>query len=392
MSAFPFVFDPKFVTISTDFPKNTTEYHISIGTLSNKNDWHFTLHTERWDMARHLVTGAAGFLGSHIIQNLVSRGERDIIALDVIACDEPVDGVQYVQGSVLDQKLLRELIPGVDYVHHNAALVPLTKSGDDFFKVNVHGTRNIVECCGANKVRKLIHMSSSAIYGLPEEMPITDKTPCMPIEIYGQSKLEGEKEVWKYIEAGGAACCIRPRTIIGGTSRLGIFQILFEWISEGKNIYVIGKGDNLFQFVHVDDLIEASVKSAFSPHNGLYNIGAAQYNTLREDLETLCAHAGTGAGVKSLPVSLTKAALYLADKTGISPLAPWHYLTYHKPFVFDISKAMRELEWAPRYSNTDAMFQSYDWYLANREHMQTSRSAHKKPVPQGILKMIKFFS
>jgi len=343
-------------------------------------------------MAKHFVTGAAGFLGSQIVDKLHSLGERDIIAFDVLPCQELPQGVTGVQGSVLDKGLLMRLTEGVDYIHHNAALVPLTKSGSDFQAVNVIGTRNIVECCKKNAVRKLIHMSSSAIYGLPEDMPITEKTGYAPIEVYGQSKLDGEKEVWKYMQEGGRAVCIRPRTIIGGKSRLGIFQILFEWISEGINIYVIGKGDNLFQFVHVDDLIDASIKAAFSDAEGLYNIGAAQYGTLRGDLEALCRHAGTGSRVKSLPVALTKFGLYCMDMLKLSPLAPWHYLTYHKPFVFDISKAQFELGWQPRCGNQESLIESYEWYLENRQAMRSGNSAHKKPVPQKILRLIKFFS
>jgi nucleoside-diphosphate-sugar epimerase len=343
-------------------------------------------------MAKHFVTGAAGFLGSQIVEKLCQIGETDITAFDIIKCDHTFEGVNYVQGTVLDKELLLKLTKNVDYIHHNAALVPLTKSGRDFYNVNVIGTRNIVECCEKHNVKKLIHMSSSAIYGLPKDMPITDKTPYAPIEIYGQSKLDGEKEVWRYMDEGGRASCIRPRTIIGGKSRLGIFQILFEWVSEGKNIYVIGDGNNQFQFLHVDDLINASIKAAFSEHNGLYNIGAAEYRTLREDLEALCRYAGTGSRVKRLPVGLTKLGLYLMDKAKLSPLAPWHYLTYHKPFVFDISKAQRELGWAPKHSNEKSLVESYEWYLANREKMLTTKSTHKKPVQQKILKIIKFFS
>lgn len=351
-----------------------------------------TPRLEREIMATHFVTGAAGFLGSHIIEKLHSIGERDIIALDILPCQGLPEGITAVQGSVLDRDMLLRLTEGVDYIHHNAALVPLTKSGSEFTAVNVVGTRNIVECCRVHGVKKLIHMSSSAIYGVPADMPITDQTDYAPIEVYGQSKLDGEKEVWSYIEQGGAAACIRPRTIIGGKSRLGIFQIMFEWISEGKNIYVIGDGNNLFQFVHVDDLIDASIKAAFSGAVGLYNIGAAHYGTLRSDLEALCRHANTGSGVRSLPVALTKFGLYFMDKLNLSPLAPWHYLTYHKPFVFDITKAQRELAWEPRHGNQESLIESYAWYLKNRQTLQEGQSAHRKPVRQKVLRFLKFFS
>lgn len=343
-------------------------------------------------MPKHFITGASGFLGSHIVEKLNGMGE-EVYAFDILGSESRIQGVSYLQGDILDKDGLLKITEGMDYVHHNAALVPLTKAGKDFYNVNVIGTRNIIECCKKNGIKKLVHMSSSAIYGLPEEMPITDRTEYHPIEIYGQSKLDAEKEVWKYMKDGGRASCIRPRTIVGGKSRLGIFQILFEWISEGRNIYVIGKGSNLFQFVHVDDLISASIKAAFSENCGLYNIGADRYRTLREDLEELISYAKTGSKVKSLPVSLTKSALYMADILRLSPLAPWHYLTYHKPFVFDISKAVKELKWTPKYSNIEALIESYNWYLSNREAIKKeSGSTHRKAVKQGILKLIKLLS
>ncbi len=344
-------------------------------------------------MAKHFVTGASGFLGSHIVKRLLEMGEDEIISFDILNSDEKLKGVRYIQGDILDKGRLIEITRDVNYVHHNAALVPLVKAGEDFRKVNVIGTRNIIECCRKNKIKKMVHTSSSAIYGLPDNMPITDNTEYKPIEIYGQSKLDAEREVWEYMEEGGGASCIRPRTIVGGESRLGIFQILFEWISEGKNIYVIGDGSNLFQFVHVDDLIDASIKAAFSENYGLYNIGTDGYSTLKKDLDKLIEYAGTGSEVKGLPVGLAKILLHIADILKLSPLAPWHYMTYHKPFVFDISKAIRELNWKPKYSNIEGLTESYDWYLSNKDRLnKESASTHKKPVKQGILKLLKLFS
>ena len=156
-------------------------------------------------MTKHFVTGAAGFLGRHIVEKLCQEGETDIIAFDILTCGYTFNGVTYVQGTVLNRELLLELTRTVDYIYHTAALVPLTKSGEGFYNVNVVGTRNIVECCKLNDVQKLVHISSSAIYGLPNDMPITDKTGYAPIEIYGQSKLDAEREVWRYREEGGRA-------------------------------------------------------------------------------------------------------------------------------------------------------------------------------------------
>jgi nucleoside-diphosphate-sugar epimerase len=268
----------------------------------------------------------------------------------------------------------------------------LTKSGADFRRVNVEGTRNIIACCRQHGL-KLVHISSSAIYGLPDDVPITASTPYHPIEVYGRSKLAAEQEVWEFMEGGGRATCIRPRTTVGGEQRLGIFQILFEWISEGRNIFIIGDGSNLFQFVHISDLVDAIIKAALSERNGLYNIGADRYGTLREDLEALLAHAGTGSRIRSIPFSVAQPLLFLADIARLSPLAPWHYLTYHKPFVFDITRAREELNWRPVYSNREALIASYDWYLRHRQDRGgTASSVHTRPVSQGILKLLKYFS
>lgn len=343
-------------------------------------------------MARHLITGSSGFLGGHIVERLRRMGE-DVVAIDVIDPAEHKEGVTYVQGDIVDLPLLDRTIAGVDYVHHNAALVPLTKAGDRFQEVNVQGTRNIIACCKKHGVKKLIHMSSSAIYGLPEQQPITEDTQYEPVEIYGRSKLQADQEVWKYIQEGGKACCIRPRTVIGGKSRLGIFQILFDWICDGKKIYIIGDGSNLFQFVHVDDLLDAEIKATYSDHSGRYNIGTDRYRTLREDLEALITYANTGSRVVSLPVGLTKFILQTADILGLSPLAPWHYLTYHKPFVFALTKEKRELNWQPRYSNIDALIESYNWYRANRGTLlDDGHSIHTKSVQQKLLKILRWFS
>lgn len=343
-------------------------------------------------MATHFVTGSSGFLGSQIVLRLRRMGEA-VIAFDVLDPATRLGNVSYVKGSVLDMDALSDAVRQAQYVHHNAALVPLTKAGKGFHDVNVQGTQNVIECCRRHGVKKLVHMSSSAIYGIPDEMPITDKTPYRPVEIYGQSKLEADLAVQRYMREGGQASCIRPRTIIGGASRLGIFQILFEWISEGRNVYVIGDGSNLFQFVHVDDLIDASVKAAFSDHCGLYNVGTDRYRTLREDLDGLIAFAKTRSRVVGLPVWPSMAALWIADKLKLSPLAPWHYLTYHKPFVFDISKARSELDWTPRYSNLEAFTESYAWFLEHRGQLQAEgRSAHTKPVREKLLRLVRWLS
>jgi len=271
--------------------------------------------------------------------------------------------------------------------------VPLAKAGKRYWTVNVEGTRTALEAARSAKVKMFCHMSSSAIFGSPTQMPITNDTPREPVEIYGRAKLAAEELVIQAGREGMSVSSIRPRTIVG-TGRLGIFEILFDWIRDGANIYIIGPGTYPFQFVHVDDLCEVSLQSALQEKPGLYNVGAKQFGSLRDDLGALIRHAGTKSKIKSLPVFLTIGTLMAFDKLRLSPLGPWHYLTYHKPFYFDIKPTMDTLGWTPKHDNVSILTGAYDWFMSSRHQAQVSggMSFHKRSVKQGILRVLKALS
>jgi nucleoside-diphosphate-sugar epimerase len=336
---------------------------------------------------KHLITGGSGFLGNLIARRLLAGGEQ-VRILDVWEDPSRPPEIEFVHCDVRDAAGVARAMAGVDIVHHNAALVPLTKSGKDFTSVNVDGSRIVAEQA-AGRVRAFIHMSSSAVYGSPA-CPITAETPCRPIEIYGRAKLAGELAVREVCEKNGTALIvIRPRTILG-VGRLGIFQILFEWIAAGQNIFVIGDGHVKFQFVHADDLIDAYMLALRLGKPGIYNVGAARFGTLREALENLVCHAHSFSRVRSLPAGPTIRTLQALDFLGLSPLAPWHYLTYHKPFHFDVTPLL-QLGWKPRYSNDYMFRESYDWFLANRAAAGagTTGSPHRRRVREGVLRLLR---
>ena len=341
----------------------------------------------------HLVTGGSGFVGSNIARLLAERGER-VRVLDLWKADDLPESVEFVQADINDRPAVDAAMRGVHYVHHTAALVPLAKAGDRYWRVNVEGTQVALDAAINAGVRMFCHMSSSAVFGSPDKMPITNETPREPVEIYGRAKLAGENLALRAAAEGHLPVSImRPRTIIG-TGRLGIFQILFDWIRDGANVYIIGDGTNRFQFVHVDDLAEASIRSCSHETPGIFNVGTDRFGTLREDLEFLCHHAQTGSKVRSLPVSLAINALRILDHPGLSPLSPWHYLTYHKPFYFDSEPAFKALGYHPKYSNRDMLTSSYDWFVENRDRVPKSAegSSHRSPVRQGILRILKAIS
>lgn len=341
---------------------------------------------------KHLVTGGSGFLGNLIALRLLRRGEKVVVA-DIWEDPARPKDIQFVHCDVRDADALRSAMRGIDVVHHNAALVPLTKSGERFREVNVDGSRNAAEAAAQAGVQAFVHMSSSAIFGIPQSCPITDQTPPKPVEIYGRAKWAGEQAVREVSgRTGLPLIVIRPRTILG-EGRLGIFQILFEWIHENRNVYVIGPGTGLFQFVHAHDLMDAYLLSLDRQQPGLYNVGTDRFGSVREALETLICSVGSGSKVRSLPESLTIRTLQSLDVLGLSPLAPWHYLTYHKPFHFDVSRLI-ELGWKPRYSNDEMFRESYDWFLRNYDRLKAEKagSAHRRPVREKLLWLLKKMS
>ena len=337
----------------------------------------------------HLVTGGSGFLGHLIVRRLLEKGER-VRALDVWESPDHPPEAEFVNCSVLDRDGVAKAMRDVGIVHHNAALVPLTKSGAQFAEVNHTGSKIMAEEAARAGADAFVHMSSTAIFG-KGECPITNNTPLAPFEIYGRAKLEGER-------AARAACgtmpfvAIRPRTILG-LGRLGIFQTLFDWIREGRKIYIIGDGSNLFQFVHASDLMSFYMLALEREKPGDYNVGAAEFRTLREDLEGLIARAGTKSRVVGLPVTPTIWTLRTLDFLRLSPLAPWHYETYHLPFHFDVAPLL-EMGWKPRYSNSEMFAESYQWFLENREQLarEKAASAHRSPLKEGVLGILRRLS
>lgn len=343
-------------------------------------------------MTRALITGGSGYFGCALRDRLRAAGTA-VRVFDLVDADDRPADVEFVAGDIRDAGAIGAACSGVDVVYHNVAQVPLAKDRALFDSVNVGGTANLLAAARDAGARKVVHTSSSAVFGIPARNPVDASVAPRPLEAYGRAKLEAEHAVAAAVAAGLDATIIRPRTILGH-GRLGIFQILFDWVADGRRIPVLGRGDNVYQFVHADDLADACLRAAARPGPAVYNVGAERFGTMRQTLEALCRHAGTGSRVYSLPMGAATAAMRLTSALGLSPLGPYHALMYGRSLYFDVAPAMRELGWQPRWSNEEMICQSYDWYLAHRAEVQsaTGRSAHRSAVKQGILALLKRLS
>lgn len=321
-------------------------------------------------MSKHLVTGVAGFLGKMTAEQLIKRG-HEVIGVDINPDPDLERLIDYRLVDVRDQKRLTSAMRGVEVVHHHAALVPLTRAYSDFVSVNVDGSRTVAEVAKEQDVRSFVHTSSSAIFGKTLNRPIDSLHPTNPVEPYGKSKLAGELAVKQVFHKGETQLVvIRPRTIIG-SNRGGIFELLFRWIRDSKPVFTVGNGENLFQFIHIEDLISAYFCALDSGTTGDFNVGTDSFSTLNAAFTNLIQYAGSQSRLVHLPISATMISLEVMEKLKLSPLAPWHYKTFHYPFYYDITP-LTNLGWQPQYSN-DAMFENaYASFLETSAEVQKS--------------------
>jgi nucleoside-diphosphate-sugar epimerase len=342
---------------------------------------------------RALITGGSGYFGCLLRDRLLERGDG-VRVFDLVDVDDRPSAVEYAAGDIRDAAAVARACEGVDVVYHNVAQVPLAKDRELFWSVNQGGTENLLAAAVKARVRKVVHTSSSAIFGVPRRNPVDESTEPTPMEDYGRAKLVGERLVHRYVaEQALDVTIIRPRTIVGH-GRLGIFQILFNWVEEGRRIPVLGKGDNVYQFVHADDLADACIRAGSRAGSAVYNIGAERFGTMRETLEALCRHAGTSSRVYSVPMGLAVAAMRLTSALGLSPLGPYHSLMYGRRLWFDLTRAKRELGWGARWSNEEMICQSYDWYRAHKAAVlsATEASPHRSAIKQGVLALVRRLS
>jgi nucleoside-diphosphate-sugar epimerase len=334
-----------------------------------------------------LVTGGSGYFGAVVVARLVARGQR-VRVFDLSDLPGRPDTVEFLQGDIRDRDAVEAACRDVEVAYHNVALVPVAKDAAAFWTVNRDGTRNLLAACLASGVRKVLHTSSSAIFGVPRSNPVDEQSVPEPREEYGRAKLAAESLCHDFEARGLDVSILRPRTIIG-PGRLGIMQLIYEWTYQGRNLPVMGRGDNLYQFVHGDDMAEACLLASERPGSRTYNVGTEDYCSMRETLEGLVRHADTGSRVRSIPMTLATLGMDLTSKLGLSPLGAYHSLMYGRSMYFDTSRAQRELGWNSRFGNVEMFCQSYDWYVANRDELLSARggSHHRSPVREGILSL-----
>jgi nucleoside-diphosphate-sugar epimerase len=339
------------------------------------------------------ITGGAGFLGINLVRHLLSKGYQ-VVSYDLLPFDYPERAqITEVEGDIRDPGRLQEAMKGSDLVVHTAAALPLYSEAD-IYSTDVDGTRNVMEAAAANGVKRVVYISSTAVYGVPDHHPLYETDSMIGVGPYGKAKIEAEKLAASFRDRGLVVPIIRPKSFVG-PERLGVFALFYDWAKDGKGFPILGNGKNRYQLLDVEDLCEAIYLCLSGPAdkvNDVFNIGAKEYSTMREDYQAVLDAAGHGKKIKAIPAGPAIAMLKVLEAMKLSPLYKWVYETAAKDSFVSIDKAEKVLGYAPRYSNKDAMVRNYRWYLDNYDKFaHQSGVTHRVPWKQGALGIAKMF-
>jgi dihydroflavonol-4-reductase len=322
------------------------------------------------------ITGGTGFIGSRLA--IASREKGHAVALlgqtNTQAEQEnhrllERHGIKASLGSVLERDKLVDMARGCDVVFHLAAAQHEANVPDEhFYKVNVEGTRNMLEASVAGGVKRFVHGSTIGVYGSAMEGEIDENSPMRPNNIYGVTKREGEQLALSFNEKLPVSAVRISETYGPGDRRL---LKLFKAIQ--KNVFfVIGKGDNKHQLIYVDDLVDGMYLAANDPKavGQVFVLAGKEVLTTQEMVDIVADCLGTRIPRLHAPMLLFKTAAVLMEKTlaplGIQP--PLHRRRldfFRKSFFFSQEKAASVLGFSPKTDFRHGVAQTAAWYKEN---------------------------
>jgi nucleoside-diphosphate-sugar epimerase len=340
------------------------------------------------------ITGISGFLSINLVRYLLEHGYDQIAGIDLVDFTYPErNKIEFLQGDIRDPEAVKKSMQGADIVIHTAAALPLY-TPEEIYTTDIKGTNILLETAKELGVKRFIHISSTAVYGVPDHHPLYETDRMVGVGPYGEAKVQAEELCRGYRDKGLCVSILRPKSFVG-PERLGVFAIFYEWASQGKNFPMIGMGNNRYQLLDVDDLCQA-IHSCMTLEenkvNDTFNIGAAEYTTMKQDYQAVLDEAGFGKRIIPFPAGPVVLVLKILEALNLSPLYPWIYETASKDSFVSIEKAQKVLNYQPQYSNQEAMLRNYRWYLQNKDSFTGGEGVtHRLPWKQKALKLVKIF-
>jgi len=337
-----------------------------------------------------LIAGGAGFLGCRVSEYLLQNG-FDIKIIDNTQENVSIpDSVEFVRGDIRDYDFLQQELLGIDYVINAIGIQPFSDS-KDIYSVNVEGTRSLLKASKEHSVKRFVHISSSAVYGIPEFSLLSEEYPFKGKGAHCESKILAEQNCESFRKQGMVVTIFRAPPLIG-PGRLGIFSVFFNWVEEKRAIPLIGRGNNKIQFLGVDDLCDAILKALMSSEekvNDTFNIGAEDFNSIKDDLTAFIKGENSYAKIISFPSGFIKFILIVFEKLKISPFYKGVYEIFDKDISLSVKKINKQLSWRAKQSNVDALRSGYKWYLKNKDLPEYLKNTNRGYMRQGILGIVR---
>jgi nucleoside-diphosphate-sugar epimerase len=345
-------------------------------------------------MSAVLITGGSGFFGGLLKCRLLADG------FDCVNVDLQPDPVRHralvsIRGDIRDTPLLERLFAtyGFSAVFHCAAILAHDIAQHAaLWTSNVVATGAIARLAEQYEVPRVVYISSNCLWTAPFDRPVREDDVPAPREIYGASKWAAEQALVSSC-APGQLVIIRTPTIIA-SGRIGLLSILFDFVLEGRRVWVVGDGRNRYQFVYGPDLADACVRALSPEAHGIFNVGSTRVPTLRDTYQHVIDRAGTAAHVASLPRGPTLALMRLAHRLRLSPLGPYQYRMIAESFEFDTTKVERTLGWRPTLTNGEMLFEAFDYYRRHADEIRRreTMSIHQQRARMGVIRVLKQFS
>ncbi|MDX9703202.1 MAG: NAD-dependent epimerase/dehydratase family protein [Candidatus Auribacterota bacterium] len=321
----------------------------------------------------YLITGATGLVGSHLAEFLVRNGQKvrcfvrpnsDISFLNTLQ-------VEIIQGDLTKAVSLDRAVSGVDVVFHCAAMVSDWADRDTMVRVNVGGTRNIVDACLKHKVQRFVMVSSLAVLGMDKQINANETAPYVYTgDNYNYTKIESEKLVMQmHREQNLPAVIVRPPYIYGPRDRQLLPRVV-SFLKDGKFVF-IGAGENPISLVYVKNLVYALCLASERDKavGQIYHITDGQDISRREFIGTLAKKLGYAEPSKSVPVALAKIMCPVLEginkltRSKTPPLLNKFRMKFLDTYLtFDISKARNELGYKSEYSFDSALDETVAWF------------------------------
>ena len=343
-------------------------------------------------MPRYLITGGAGFFGTILKKYFLDKG-AECVSIDLEPDDYTHPHFKAYQGDINDNALMDKIFAEYkfDAIFHCAALLAHVKKDlKRLWHANVDGTENVCRYALKNDIKKIIFISSNCLWAKNFDELVKETEIPNPVEIYGKSKLEGEKILLSYKDKINSIIFRSPTIMDEG--RLGLLGILFEFIDENRKLPMVGDGKNIYQFIYAKDLAKAFELALEADYSEVFNIGSDNVKTFNEVYEYVIKKSGSKSRLIHFPRLPMIWAMKICFWLGISPLGPYQYKMIASSFVFDTTKIKQKLGFKPTLTNEEMLLRAYEFYHHNKDEILNRKnvSAHNSVAKMGIIKLLKW--